>query len=975
MSFNLWSLAERALACACIALLFPALAAAQTPTGTISGRVTDSNGGVVRGATVSIESPSLQGARRTSTTQNGDYIFGLLPPGPYTLTVEAGGFTASKRSMTLNATERLTVDVTIAPAGVTEAVDVVAESNSFVATAQASTNFTAPLLGLLPTARTVLSAVDLSPSVHATAPNGARSIGGAMSFENQFTLNGVQIQDNLRGTPLNLFIEDAIQETTTTTSGMSAEYGRLTGGAVNTITKSGGNMFSGSYRTTFTNDDWRTVSPFGEPKTDATVPAHEFTIGGPIARDRTWFFGAARFKDETTAEETIFTRIPFDFRQNEKRFEGKITHALTTGHRLQAGYIGIRDERSNDAFPSLSEIMDLNSLKDRELPQNLFSAHYTGQVGSTLFLEGHYARRTLTFANDGGKSTDLIVGTTLLDQQTGAYYWSPAFCGVCVDEKRDNDSVLFKGSYFLSTGAGAHNLVFGYDTFNDVRRAENHQSGSDYHVWGTSTRIENGQVFPVFDSGQSTWIIHWPIREEGRSTNFRTHSLFFNDSWALNSRWSFNLGLRYDKNDGQDASGNAVARDSAFSPRIGVSVDPAGDGRTTLSASYGRYVAAIANTIANSQSAAGTPSILAYFYQGEPINVDVGAPPVPTPIALQQLFDWFFADGGTTLFFADIPGLATRIPRSLTSPHADEFAVGLSRQIGSRGAVRLDFVDRKFGDFYGERIDTSTGTVEDEFGQVFDLTLVENTNLTRRRYRALSAQGNYRTANGLELGASYTLSRLKGNINGENIGSGPIPSDVLAYPEYFDMAWSFPEGDLEADQRHKLRVWSTYTLPLGGRHSLSLGAIQMVQSGMPYGAVGAIDSTPFVDNPGYATPPAAQISYFFTERDRFRTATMYRTDLAVNYALGLAGSAQFFAQAQILNLFNQFQAFDLSRNLINTTVVTAVDDPDRFAAFDPFTEQPVRGLHWEVGDQFGTPTGAGAYTLPLTFQFSAGFRF
>src|SRR5262249_44931274 len=160
--------------------------------------------------------------------------------------------------------------------------------------------------------------VDLSPSVHATGPNGARVISGAMSFESQYNVNGVQVQDNLRGTPFSLFIEDAIQETTTTTSGLPAEYGRVSGGIVNTLTKSGGNMFSGSYRTSFANDNWRTVSPFGEPKINSVVPTYEMTLGGPIVSDKLWFFGAARFEDQKKAELTGLTNVPFNYSDDEK---------------------------------------------------------------------------------------------------------------------------------------------------------------------------------------------------------------------------------------------------------------------------------------------------------------------------------------------------------------------------------------------------------------------------------------------------------------------------------------------------------------------------------------------------------------------------------------------------------------------------------------------------------------------------------
>src|SRR4030095_1479912 len=104
----------------------------------------------------------------------------------------------------------------------------------------------------------------LAPSVHRTGPSGSYSIAGAQTFENLFLVNGVTVNENLRGQAYDLYIEDAIQETTVATAGVSAEYGRFGGGVVNIITKSGGNMFKGSFRDTLNNDKWRKMSPFEE---------------------------------------------------------------------------------------------------------------------------------------------------------------------------------------------------------------------------------------------------------------------------------------------------------------------------------------------------------------------------------------------------------------------------------------------------------------------------------------------------------------------------------------------------------------------------------------------------------------------------------------------------------------------------------------------------------------------------------------
>jgi hypothetical protein len=150
--------------------------------------------------------------------------------------------------------------------------------------------------------------------------------------------------------------------------------------------------------------------------------------------------------------------------------------------------------------------------------------------------------------------------------------------------------------------------------------------------------------------------------------------------------------------------------------------------------------------------------------------------------------------------------------------------------------------------------------------------------------------------------------------------------------------------------------------------------LEQINSGAPYGALGSIRTGDYVTNPGYVEPPDT-VGYWFTDRDAFRTETMYRTDLSVNYGYRLGGRNEFFGQIQVLNLFNQFQLFNIGSNAINSSVLTAVDDPDRFQTFNPFTERPVQDVHWDFDERFGEPTGAAAYTLPRTFQFALGIRF
>ena len=165
------------------------------------------------------------------------------------------------------------------------------------------------------------------------------TISGAQSFDNVITLNGVNIQDNIRGTPTSLFIEDAIQETTTVTSGVSAEYGRFTGGVINAVTKSGGNAFSGSVRATLTNDNWQSQGPINVTRTDTVVPAYEATLGGPIWKDRVWFFGAGRYqKNDYSGQTAAPTNVSFPRSDTDKRYEAKLTLTPFASQTLTGSY-------------------------------------------------------------------------------------------------------------------------------------------------------------------------------------------------------------------------------------------------------------------------------------------------------------------------------------------------------------------------------------------------------------------------------------------------------------------------------------------------------------------------------------------------------------------------------------------------------------------------------------------------------------
>src|SRR5687768_7834660 len=149
------------------------VAQAQSTTGTISGRVVDTQERSVPGVTVSVESANLQGIRTAVTSENGDYIFTLLPSGQYTITFELSGFERQQRTVNIAPTQVVPIDVTLGLAGVAETVEVVGRAADVLTqTAQVATNYSGELIANLPTNRDINTALILAPSVHATGPSG-----------------------------------------------------------------------------------------------------------------------------------------------------------------------------------------------------------------------------------------------------------------------------------------------------------------------------------------------------------------------------------------------------------------------------------------------------------------------------------------------------------------------------------------------------------------------------------------------------------------------------------------------------------------------------------------------------------------------------------------------------------------------------------------------------------------------------------
>jgi hypothetical protein len=978
----------------CLLTFLPVALLGQGTTGTLVGTVT-SGGAPLPGVLVTISSPAMQGTRSIVTGEGGGFHFQALPPGVYTLRYELEGMQQLTKQVTIGLAQTSRGDAEMRMSSVGESLTVTASAPAVVETSQVTTNFEGQMINELPTGREIRDITLLSPGVSEGAVNDQIVISGAMSFDNLFLVNGVVVNENLRGQPHDLFIEDAIQETTVLTGGVSAEYGRFTGGVVSTLTKSGGNEYSGSFRDSISNPSWTSKTDYADETDplDELNETYEATLGGRIIYDRLWFFGAGRHEDRELSEQLRLTNIPYVESSQERRWEAKLTGQVTPKHNVTASYLQTALDENN--IITFGPVVDVRSLAERTRDQTLLALGYNGVLTNNLLLEAQFSRMDDDLVR-GSKVRDLIEGTLLRDASTGNRMWSPSGCGApCGTKQHDNKSWVIKPSYYLSTRAtGNHSLVGGIEEFHQYRNDNNFQSGSDFWLHGHIIQNPDDPTQLSWGINPSNGGIEWdPVPNLSSTSDFAVRSLFLNDRWDLNPRWNFNLGVRYDEAFGKNQSGVKTVDDSAISPRLAVTFDPAGNGRHRIVGTYGRYVAKVEQGPADLTASAGRYSYYFYDYAGPIIN-PVGTPwneLVPIPQVIQQVFDWFNSVGGTgnTELLSDIsiPGYTSRFDQSLQSPWMDEFTVGYSIAFTSRSFLRLDYIDREWGDFYAIRRTLETGKATDPTGLVVDQGVIENSQGgLQRDYRAVQLQGSFKPWNAFTVGGNYTWSELRGNVEGESPSGATVLTADLDRPEYSGFAENNRNGWLGPDMRHRANVWVQYDLasPVG-RFNFSL--LQKYRSALSYSAFGTIDvrrgtstgPANGVVNPGYQTVPT-NVGYYFTERGAFRLDDITSTDLGVNWAMPL-GQMQLFVEADLFNIFNEqgLEDPDFIDKTVRTRRVTTclqTGSTDRCAAFNPLAgEVPVEGVHWQKGPNFGNPTTADAYQKPRTYQVSLGLRF
>jgi len=935
-------------------------------TAVVTGTATSADGVSLPGVTVTATSPALLGERFTVTDVNGVYSLKGLPAGTYSVDFDLSNFKPARREnvvLTVGGTIEVSANMSLATR--TETVTVTAEAPSTLTTVATGQSLSKREIDALPIGRRPVDIAEFAPGLTTnTFTAGQVAISGAYGFDNVFMIDGVDVNDTAFGTANNLYVEDAIQNTTVLTNGISAEYGRFSGGVVNIVTRSGGNMFGGSFRENWSNPAWIHETPL--EKTNGVVhasvlgKAHEATFGGPLSKDRLWFFTAGRWETANTPNTFAQTGVAYTRTDTNHRGELKLTGRLRATDVMSVTYINNSTVQANaSALGANPPILDASGLVTRKLPNRLLAFSYNGSIAKSFFTTLQYSQKKQGPAENNGGTSTVFANSPFLTLGAavpgGLYYHAPYFDATDPDQ-RNNRQLTGSMSHLMSSArAGTHDLKGGAEYFVSTGIGGNSQSSTGYVFVTDYATIAGGKPLldasgipvPVFTPGLSeAW--SFPATR-GARIDIKTTSLYAQDRWSVNRRLTLDLGTRFEAAR-SSATGDITAVDtSTIVPRLAAIFDIQGNGKTTVQASYAHYAGKYGQVQFSANSNVGRPSEVDYQYTGPAGQGNAFAPGLDPA-------------NYTVVTFANFPTANVQVAKGLQSPLTKEFTLALGRELGQRGHAKATYVQRHTTNFVEDFTSLANGIVN--VPNVGPLTnrVLDNTNVPKRSYEAAIFQTDFRIGTRLMAGEDYTLQiKDNGNFVGEAAGQPGIQSPYGDFAEILGPALDrlMPEGRLDSFQRHKVRVYGIFTQSLGRAGSVDLSPIWRLNSGRVYSLTAglAIPAAQLARNPGYPAndiSPGARETVYFGERGAYQFKGYGVVDLAATYAIPVWRSASPWFKVEIYNALNNQKLIAWDKT------VTA----NRAGALD------ANGIPttYNKGPRFGTATNDNQFPQPYSGQ-------
>jgi outer membrane receptor protein involved in Fe transport len=925
MRRQLWTRFGLALAAL---LLIPALASAQaTQVGQLAGDVKDITGGVLPGATVTLTSVERGFTRSMVTDAEGKFLFPVLPIGRYTVTVQLSSFATSTISDNLVEAERTTrIAVTLKVAGLETATTVVGETPIVdVKNQTQETRVRAEEFSKLAVGRSYQSLMAQAPGVVGT---GNVNSHGSLSSSNIFMFDGVNTTDPTTGTFGSNLNFEAIQEVVIRTSTVGVEYGGGTGAIVDVITKSGTNRFEGSMKWIGTNDNWNeqnttknevTGASLARTKYDKVNSVYSGTIGGPVVKDRAWFFFAYEDSRNTTPQRQTNAATGFSAENYQQTTVSQFwtvrgTAQLATNHNVWFKYTESPTEGFIVDYWGASA--ELYALTAQNQGGSNYAAQYNGVIGSkwtATFMAAHAPSFIDVVPYKTGGA--LLGGAPFYDQLDGRFYNGATFDGT-VDRPRTQASGAME--YFTTLGGNSHAIKFGGD-WQDMKSTNyfRYPTNQLYYVRGfnPNTRAYTPDFYEEYQDAPST-------------SNGTQLAFYVRDKFQVGSRLNLEFGLRVDKQDGTSDVGAGTVDTIDWSPRFSGSYSVTSDNKTVILGSYGRF---LDNILQNFSDAFGNvpqqTNYKSYLWNGS-----------------AYVFDYEYTAAGSN--FKPNLGISPR--------HMDEFTIGMQQQLNNTLGVGARYIQREWGNF-----------IDDVYTFNADNTVnreVVNLDTAERSYKGFELTVDRRFANNWSASGSYTYSQTRGNHFG---------ADFTALGDYVDatcrqttdaglggLDGTFPCSDLQAnlrgnpafDRPHLVKFAASYRKPLGPI-DLTAGVVGNGTSKTTYSKTRVVN----VLRPGTTSSQTTQ-TYNYEGLGSERVDGYYfLTDLSIEATYRMAGRSDVGVKFETFNLFNTEEKIGVN----NTT----------------WCEANISTSCQTARTNFGTATTRDRFATPRTYRFTVLFRF
>jgi hypothetical protein len=921
-------------------LLIGSLAApawAQEQRGSIEGVVKDSSGAVLPGATV--EADNAGRINSTTTDASGAFRFPSLAPGNYRVSASLQGFVSKEVfEVRVGLGQIKKVDFALPLAGVAESVTVTAET-PLVDVRQSSrqTNIRAEQVELLPHGRDFTTMVTQAPGANQESKLGGISIDGASAGENRFIVDGIETTNLQSGVSGMNVIADFVEEVQVKSSGFSAEFGGALGGVISAVTKSGTNNFHGmglfnfqgsstegrrrpTLRQNLTNSDVAEYITYPDDEETRIEPG--FGIGGPVKKDRLWFFAA--YQPSLTSIDRTVNNVTINQKDNVQNVTGNLSAQPANSLRARLAF-NTSSRETKGLLPALNgtDPVGTNYTKGSKFPNFTTSGNMDWVASPSLLfsIRGGYrmsdqhdtnVTEEPRFVFSGSNNINFLDTPASLQHGTG-------FTSIPTNTKvtRDKQTRLYfqADSTVYARMGGEHQVKFGVqaDRYgNDVLSGESRNLVTIRWNGSLSTGVPVTRGTYGYYEVRSNAV----APKQGRLTEGDVSStmlgFFIQDAWTINNKLALNLGIRTER---EKVPAYAVAADipefaldfpfsSKIAPRVGFAYDVKGDGNWKVAGSWGIFYDTFKLELP--RGSFGGDKWLSYYYTLDTFNyptlVDgANCPPACSGTIIR----------GAPTAANPIGGIDFRHPSfgedsiepDLKPMKLQEYTLSLDHQLNDVMAVGVRYVhkqvDRAIEDTGFLLPDGSEGYVIANPGEGITALAFTNPNVNLpkaiRDYDAVEFAFDKRFSSNWYLRSSYMWSRLYGNYSGltqsdENGRTSPNVGRLFDYPAMMFQDGGQPAlGPLATDRPHQFKTQFIYQFGFGA----SVGVNQYVASGLPISR-----------EVGILPPNNYPLNYLGRGSDG-RTPMFSQTDLFVQHTFKMSGDKGLQVSLNVLNLLNQ----------------------------------------------------------------------